>query len=114
MDPAWDEYRRRRRAFWLAIPLSLLWLAPGSLLCYFLVRCGLRYDLAFLFAIALSMLGNILIAHLKCMFWPCPRCGRPFHTTWCYGSWFARRCIHCGLPKWAPSKAIEGANPPSP
>lgn len=37
------------------------------------------------------------------LYWSCPRCGEPFHsrTKW-YGRWnnpFARRCVHCGLPK---------------
>lgn len=30
----------------------------------------------------------------------CPRCGRRFfEASWYYNS-FARRCVHCGLPKW--------------
>jgi len=40
--------------------------------------------------------------------WSCPRCGKPFHATVHAGfiRWrnpFARRCVHCGLPKWAES-----------
>ena len=34
--------------------------------------------------------------------WPCPRCGKPFHKIfWGYNA-FARRCLHCRLPKWTP------------
>jgi hypothetical protein len=34
---------------------------------------------------------------------PCPRCGQPFNsTTWGHNG-FARRCLHCGLPKWSPA-----------
>jgi hypothetical protein len=34
--------------------------------------------------------------------WPCPRCSKPFHqTSWFYNG-FARRCVHCALPKWSP------------
>jgi hypothetical protein len=40
-------------------------------------------------------------------YWSCPRCGKPFHYAerW-FGRWnnpFARRCVHCGLPKWVNS-----------
>jgi len=40
-------------------------------------------------------------------YWSCPRRGEPFHydIRW-YGRWntpFARRCLHCGLPKWVES-----------
>ena len=39
----------------------------------------------------------------------CPRCGKPFFRTFDDRPWradwqrnpFARRCMHCGLPKWA-------------
>jgi hypothetical protein len=32
----------------------------------------------------------------------CPRCGEPFHWKGLYYNDFARRCVRCGLPKWAP------------
>lgn len=35
----------------------------------------------------------------------CPRCGQPFFRTWWYHNGFARKCVHCGLPKWSPGKA---------
>src|SRR5579862_4664217 len=34
--------------------------------------------------------------------WPCPRCGEWFAAKWWYNKGFlARRCVHCGLPKYA-------------
>jgi len=40
-------------------------------------------------------------------YWPCPRCGKPFHyKTGFLGHYhnpFARRCVYCQLPKWAES-----------
>ena len=41
------------------------------------------------------------------VYWSCPRCGKPLHyiARW-YGRWnnpFARRCVHCGMPKWVDS-----------
>jgi ribosomal protein L37E len=39
---------------------------------------------------------------------PCPRCGKPFNSTsWSYNG-LARRCMHCGLPKWAPADPHQG------
>jgi hypothetical protein len=32
VDPSWDEYRRPRRAFWLALLIVPLWIVPGSLI----------------------------------------------------------------------------------
>ncbi|SIO58893.1 hypothetical protein SAMN05444166_5850 [Singulisphaera sp. GP187] len=105
MDPAWDEFRRRQRAFWLAILLCPPWFAFGSLLCDFIARFGLNYDILFILIAALPALGNIMVAHWRKLFWPCPNCGRPFHLTWFYGNLMARECVHCDLRKWAPVKA---------
>jgi hypothetical protein len=90
--------------FWLALLLAGLWIVPGVLISYLLAACGMNADVAFLFAVGLPLFGVITAAHLKRMFWACPRCGRPFHLGWFYGNPFARRCVHCGLPKWAPKQ----------
>ncbi len=34
--------------------------------------------------------------------WKCPRCAKPFLTAAVFPNVFARKCVHCGLPKWAP------------
>jgi hypothetical protein len=34
--------------------------------------------------------------------WRCPRCRKPFHKTFWYYNGFAKRCLNCRLPKWAP------------
>jgi hypothetical protein len=34
--------------------------------------------------------------------WSCPRCGNTFHARGMKKNLFARRCLHCGLPKRAP------------
>jgi Zn ribbon nucleic-acid-binding protein len=109
MDSSWDEYRRRRRAFWLAFPRALLWVVPGTLIRLVLVRCGLDNNTAFILAVALPMASIIMVAHVRRMFWACPRCGRPFHVTWWYGNVFSGECVHCGLPKGAPVPAQTGS-----
>jgi hypothetical protein len=44
----------------------------------------------------------LTLAHI--IHWSCPRCGNLFHAQYKVGHManpFARKCIHCGLPKWA-------------
>jgi hypothetical protein len=46
----------------------------------------------------------ILMAYAcgEAAYWRCPRCGKPFAATWWYRLGpFARRCAHCGLPKYS-------------
>jgi len=31
----------------------------------------------------------------------CPRCEKPFFYTWWFYNGFAKKCVHCGLAKWA-------------
>ena len=40
----------------------------------------------------------LLVTLYRTGFWPCPRCGRPFHVGEGFRNAFARQCIHCGLP----------------
>lgn len=102
MDPAWDDYRQRRLASRSALLLALVWILPGSVIRHNLVSHGWDESTALVLAVASPMLVILSVTHLRRMLWPCPRCGRPFHASWCYGNLFARRCVHCGLPKWAP------------
>ncbi len=58
-----------------------------------------------LFAAWVVLLFRFFYVSGEYVYWSCPRCGKPFHyvARW-YGRWnnpFARRCVHCGLPKWA-------------
>jgi hypothetical protein len=105
MDPAWDEYRRRRNAFWLALLLFPLWFAAGVIIEHVLAGYGCKAPsgLAFL-AVAMPPMACLVVTHLRRMLWPCPQCGRSFHVAWWYGNAFARRCVHCGLPKWTPKQ----------
>ena len=63
-----------------------------------------------LFAAWVIVLLRFFFVSGEYVYWPCPRCGKPFHylhylVRW-YGRWnnpFARHCVHCGLAKWADS-----------
>jgi hypothetical protein len=99
-DPAyeaqWQDYRRRSRlglllflgyvpgVALLGLPLTLLFSSGIPILV-----------VAGAWMLALSVIGNRGLA------WRCPRCGEHFFRgSWYYNS-FARRCVHCGLPKWS-------------
>jgi hypothetical protein len=113
MDLAWDEYRRRRRAWWLALFLFPLWLVPGGMIQHVLAGHGYRANSGLTFlAVVVPPMACLLVAHLRLIFWPCPLCGRSFHVSWWYGNAFARRCVHCGLPKWSAKQKTAEADLP--
>lgn len=101
MDADWDEYRRRRRAFWRALLLVPIWFVPGGLINRRLHDLGVHGSAGFLAALPLMVI--IAGFYLRRILWRCPRCGRPFHFSPLYSNPFGRRCIHCGLPLWAPA-----------
>jgi hypothetical protein len=105
MDPAWDEYRRRRRMFLWTHLLLPLWVSGAIVLEFFAGREFPRTGLVTFVAVLLPPMACLMFAYLRWIFWPCPSCGRPFFLTWLGNNCFARRCLHCGLPKWAPGKA---------
>lgn len=109
MHPAWNEYRRRRRARRLAIFLLPLWLVPGAVMNYLLVSWGLAdRDLRSL-AVTSPPVLIFLVANRRLRTFACPRCGQPFQGSWLNANAFARRCLYCGLPLWADP---SGANAP--
>jgi endogenous inhibitor of DNA gyrase (YacG/DUF329 family) len=44
-----------------------------------------------------------------CLNFSCPRCGKPFNSGYWHNlrfhSFFATKCVNCGLPKWADPQA---------
>jgi hypothetical protein len=101
---AWRESRRRLWRFLLGgiggfflIPVVMALLAtllgtplPDS------VRERLFVGLGLIWFVGCPVLA------FRYMRFPCPRCGRTFYMRPFYGNAFARRCLHCGLPKGAP------------
>ena len=94
----WKNYRRWRRLL-LLIFLGYIpgvWLISTSLTRY------LNWEHAEM-VIALSWMFAFAVIGIRFTLWPCPRCGRGFFATWWYSNQFARKCVHCGLPKWIES-----------
>jgi hypothetical protein len=102
----WAELRRLRRqvlrivfagvAVFVLVPLNRF--APQN----FSKTLGFA-----LFAAWAFLLIRFFLVSSAYVYWSCPRCGKPYHysSRW-YGRWnnpLARRCVHCGLPKWADS-----------
>jgi hypothetical protein len=96
---AWADYRRRRQWFWgeyvggFFALMALLelgqWLGWASLV-----------ETGFAILSPVWMLVFVVVA-IRLQLFKCPRCGLQFFKTfWSYNP-FAKRCRHCGLPKWA-------------
>jgi hypothetical protein len=101
---AWRRYRRWSRAFWLVFVLYLPALGFGGRALGWTHGDGG----AIFFAASVWMLAFLVIGYRKSNF-QCPRCGELFFHRFDGRLWrrdwqhnpFARRCMHCGLPKWA-------------
>jgi hypothetical protein len=102
-SPAWRRYRRLSRTFWVLF-LSFL---PGVAVVSRLPAVPRGGDAVFVAGLA-WMIAFSAIGYAK---WnlQCPRCGELFFHKFDDRAWrmswrhnpFARRCMHCGLPKWA-------------
>jgi hypothetical protein len=101
---AWRDFRRRRLIYWVVF----LGYVPGAFALFVGVGLpisafiGIAPDY-FFYAIAGSWMLAWLISGLRARLFPCPRCHKWFFATWWYSNPFARKCVHCGLPKWANS-----------
>ena len=97
--PAWIRYANAQRSTLLSVGLFL---GGGGLSALLVTALGTSAP-GWLWPVA--MLPWIIAAIAKsqaAVRAPCPRCDKPFHSTsWGHNA-FARRCLHCGLPKWAP------------
>lgn len=101
---AWRQYRKLRRQFafvWLGgLVLELALLVGMTLL---LGPAGHRAVPIILVTVAIVWSVAAIIFGQRYQQWPCPRCGRPFGRTFWWHNPFARKCVHCGLPKWTES-----------
>lgn len=93
---AWHDYGRRRRWFW-GVYLGGFFGIAGLGLLFSNSPAG---DLVFAVLAPVWMIGFV-VTTFRCQFFGCPRCHQRFFGTWLYNNPFARRCVHCGLLKWA-------------
>jgi hypothetical protein len=110
---AWRCYRQWSRAFWIVFVFYL----PGLALVSRALGWMRYTNGTAIFLVALVwMIAFSVIGYRKSNF-RCPRCDelffhkfddRPWRMSWQYNP-FARRCMHCGLPKWAAQDPIPHA-----
>jgi hypothetical protein len=111
---AWRRYRAWSRAFWIVFVSYL----PAMALVHRALG-GTRDTGGVIFSFATAwLLAFAIIGYRKSNF-ACPRCGelyfhkfddRPWRRVW-RNNPFARRCLHCGLPKWAALSSGPAATP---
>src|SRR5689334_811763 len=96
---SWDEYRKKRNLAWFA----LLGYVP---ICFTVGVLSSHLFSTFIpaFVAAIGWMVFIIITGNLAVRFPCPRCGKWFFAKWWYHNTFARRCVYCGLPKYADPK----------
>jgi hypothetical protein len=101
---AWCDLKRRQLISWA----MFLGYVPGVFAIVFGVELplaaltGIELDY-FFYPVAFSWMALAVIAGWRKATFRCPHCHRWFFATWWYQLPFARKCVHCGLPKWANS-----------
>jgi len=101
-DPYYAQWMEYRCVQWRSLGLVLLLFWGGAVstaLLATLVRGAPQWAWV---AAVLPWAIAAIVASQPPIRTPCPRCGKPFHSTFWYYNRFARRCVHCRLPKWAP------------
>src|SRR5712671_6191348 len=94
---AWRDYNVRKLAFLLAAagaPLPLLFIGPVTSLLS-VSEEAVKYGSIGVWLLAFAVLSARYIR------FRCPRCGRIFGMKFPYRDAFAKRCLHCGLPRGA-------------
>jgi hypothetical protein len=96
---AWQEYRR----IWRRSVLRAAGLFFGGGL-FAAVMSGIFSVPDWLEVVLLlpALIGAVVVSQPP-MRWQCPRCEKPFFARRIGYNSFSRRCLHCGLPKWAPN-----------
>jgi|SRR5256885_2721527 len=109
---SWRDYRRRVRFFfgnWLG---GFVFIAVMMFLVTTLVNAldipALRQAVPVLFfVLGFAWLGTFVVTSIRLGRWRCPRCSKPFFSSALVSNPLARRCLHCGLPKWAEDSSSQ-------
>ena len=92
----WRRYTRLQIQFFLAL---IGWVVLGQVPLYLFMAFGTYIPLLVFVGIWIPM---FIVAMIRFTHWPCPRCGKWFSGTLAYNLGpMARKCYHCGLPKFA-------------
>jgi hypothetical protein len=95
-EEGWRNYKRIRNQWFLV----LLGYVPVVSAVAF-VSIKLFHSFVPAFATAFFWMALFAVTGIRISSWSCPRCGECFSGKWWYNKGFlARRCVHCGLPKY--------------
>jgi hypothetical protein len=96
MYSAWANYR-----FWWRLWLLLfLGYIPGMLAIVY-VSIWILDCVAVSYVAFFAWIAALATSWIRAVAFTCPRCGHTFfHRGW-FTNGFARKCLHCGLRKWA-------------
>src|ERR1700748_3668543 len=93
------ESKRNQYRFWSSASLvSVLLLVPAVVA----IRLFTNYSLGreYWWIGPVIWMAIVWFVGYRALCFECPRCGKPFfRTKWSYSTW-AKKCRHCGLPKW--------------
>lgn len=98
MDTVWKEYRKRKIFFWFSFPAYFCWMWLWSSYISVLIPG---------FVIGVIIVGIPATLYSK---WKCPRCGNPFVLNGAFANVLATKCIHCGLPSYAPVEEVKNTS----
>ena len=88
-DP-WSAYRARIKAVrWVLV--AGVAAAVGAVYLWSMISV----------AVLIAWLLLLAIFATRAEMSPCPRCGKAFFRAGAFHNLFAKRCLHCQLPKWA-------------
>jgi hypothetical protein len=111
---AWRDYRRRRRIFFLIFLGGLPWIYVlyGLIGVRIAALTGIKPGY-FFWPIVGSWVLAWLAAQIRLMLFRCPRCNNLFHYfrgNIVVGTTHSRRCMNCGLPRWATPETAPHSN----
>jgi hypothetical protein len=95
-EDKWKDYKRRRLTFLVIF----VFYVPGAFFIGFQLQKLFGSGVSF-YVVAIIWMIALAISGLRLTYWRCPRCGKFFFAKWVGVNQFARKCVHCGLPKWA-------------
>src|SRR5271157_3457985 len=93
---SWEGYRKRRNMFLFAF--------LGYVPIVFVIAMAterLFHNITPASVVAIGWMIFFAVAGIRYQTFRCPRCGKWFFAKWWYHNIFTRRCVHCGLPKYA-------------
>jgi hypothetical protein len=96
---AWRQYRRRlifALAAWIGI-----FIAGKFASDFFRESLGRPVSNSEAAPFGIAWLVLSLVGAVRLWLWRCPRCYRQYFFSGLFTNMFARRCMHCGLPKWS-------------